>query len=53
MRNSNLNSRELAELYELNDRQIRRVLKNEAWFDPEFDLSKRKERIKLSKNVNK
>ena len=53
MRNSNLNSRELAELYDLNDRQIRRVLKNEAWFDPEFDPSKRKERIKLSKNVNK
>ncbi len=53
MRSSNLNSRELAELYDLNDRQIRRVLKNEAWFDPEFDPSKRKERIKLSKNVNK
>ena len=53
MRNSNLNSRELADFYDLNDRQIRRVLKNEAWFDPEFDPSKRKEIIKLSKNVNK
>ena len=53
MRNSNLNSRELADFYDLNDRQIRRVLKNEAWFDSEFDPSKRKERIKLSKNVNK
>ena len=46
MRESNLNSRELSEFYDLNDRQIRRVLNNEAWFDPEYNPEDRKTRIK-------
>lgn len=46
MRESNLNSRELSEFYDLNDRQIRRVLNNEAWFDPEYNPEDRKARIK-------
>lgn len=46
MRESNLNSRELSKFYDLNDRQIRRVLNNEAWFDPEYNPEDRKTRIK-------
>ena len=50
MRDSNLNSIELSAFYDLNDRQIRRVLKNEAWFDPSYDYKKRKARINTLKS---
>lgn len=46
MRNSNLNSMKLAELYNVNSRQIRRILSNEAWYDPDYNPETRKLRIK-------